>query len=180
MGAIRRRVAAMILLVGIGCVAAIYMHWRHCGHHRHCKLRKPKPYRPPLPYHHRRRRFDLDRWHLERVRRFLHFTKQEFCILVPLLQLEDVYYPYRVTPTLELALAVVCYRLSSPTRLVDCVDVFGHRKAWISTVFNAVTCSLDERFGSILQWQPQLNSYERLKAFGQAVMNDGGQGDGKI
>jgi len=70
---------------------------------------------------------------------------------VPLLQLEDVNYPNRVKPTPELALAVVCYRLSSLTRLVDCVDVFGCSEAWISIVFNAVTCFLDERFGSILQ-----------------------------
>jgi len=77
-------------------------------------------------------------------------------------------------------LAVVCYRLLSPKRLVDCIDVFGHSEAWISIVFNAVTCFLDERFGSILRWHPQLNSYERLKAFGQAVLDDGGQGDGKI
>jgi hypothetical protein len=75
---------------------------------------------------------------------------------------------------------VVCYRLSSPTRLIDCVDVFGRSEAWIFTVFNTVTCFLYKRFGSILQWHPQLNSYERLKAFGQAVLNDGGQGDGKI
>jgi hypothetical protein len=109
MGAIRRRVAAMILLAGIGCAAVIYVHWRHRGyrgyrrHRRHRRHRKPKPYCPPLPYHHRRRRFDLDQWHLERVRRFLRFTKQEFRTLVPLLQLEDVYYPYRVKPTPELA-----------------------------------------------------------------------------
>jgi DDE superfamily endonuclease len=170
----------MILLASIGCAASIYMHWRHCEHHGHRRLRKPKPYCPPLPYHHRRRRFDLDRWHPERVRRFLRFTKQEFRILVPLLQLEDAYYLHRVKPTPELALAVVCYRLSSPTRLIDCVDVFGHSEAWISIVFNVVTCFLDKRVGSILQWHPQLSSYERLKAFGQAVMNDGGQGDGKI
>ena len=68
-----------------------------------------------------------------------------------LLKLEDVYYPYRVKPTLELALAVVCYRLLLPTRLVDCVNVFGYSEAWIFTVFNAVTCFLDKRFGSILQ-----------------------------
>jgi hypothetical protein len=99
---------------------------------------------------------------------------------VPLLQLEDVQYPYRVKPTPELALAVVCYRLSSPTRLLDCVEIFGRSEAWISIVFNTVTCFLDERFASIIQWHPQLNNYDRLKAFGQAIQDDGGQGNGKI
>jgi hypothetical protein len=47
-------------------------------------------------------------------------------------------------------------------------------------VFNAVTVYLDQRFQSILEWHPQLQSYDRLLVFGQAVLPSGGQGDGLI
>jgi hypothetical protein len=99
---------------------------------------------------------------------------------VPLLYLEEVKYPYRIKPTPECALAVVCFQLSSPTHLVDCIDTFGCSEAWISVVFNAVTTFLDIQFSTYLRWHPQLNNYNRLQAFGQAILEDRGQGLGMI
>jgi hypothetical protein len=88
------------------------------------------------------------------------------CTLIPLLRLDEVEYPRRLKPSPECALAVVCFRLSKLTRLADCAQVFGRSEAWISTVFNTVTTYLDSQFQELLQWHPQLNSYERLQAFG--------------
>ena len=164
----------MILLAGVGYAAAVYFDKKN--QKRRWRYRK----RTPIPYQYRRHEFNLDTWPDERIRRYLRFSREEIRTLVPLLHLEDVEYPCRVKPTPECAFSVVCYRLSSPTRLVDCIDAFGRSEAWISIVFNAVTTFLDTRFSALLRWHPQLNNYKRLQAFGQAVLQDGGQGLGLI
>lgn len=168
----RKQLALVILLAGIGYVSAAYF-GRLLS--ERCRTRARRLYRPPLLY--RRGQSKLDQWPDEKVRRLLGFSKEEIRTLVPLLGLEEVGYPWRVKPDPEYALAVVCFRLSSPTRLVDCVDAFGRSQAGISPVCNAVTTFLDNRFSKLLPWHPQLNNYDKLLAFGQAILNDGGQGD---
>ena len=173
-GARRRKLALLILLAGVGYAAAVYFDKKN--QKRRWRYRK----RTPIPYQYRRHEFNLDTWPDERIRRYLWFSREEIQTLVPLLHLDDVEYLCRVKPTPECAFSVVCYRLSSPTRLVDCIDAFGRSEAWISIVFNAVTTFLDTRFSALLRWHPQLNNYKRLQAFGQAVLQDGGQGLGLI
>jgi hypothetical protein len=56
------------------------------------------------------------------------FTLEEFLTLVLLLRLNSVVYPERVKASLELALAVVCYRMAYPKRLLDCCEVFGRSR----------------------------------------------------
>jgi hypothetical protein len=122
----------------------------------------------------------LRRRHPEWVRQFLRFSVDEFSTLLPLLRLDGVEYRARVKPSPECALAVVLYRLSYPWRLADCYELFGRSRAWISQVFNAVTVYLDWQFQSILEWHSQLQNYDCLQAFGQAILANRGQGNGWI
>ena len=143
-GDLCRKLALLILLASVGYTAAVYFNRK--VQRRHWRYRKCTP----MPYHYWRRQFNLDTWPDERIRRLLRFSREEIKTLVPL-HLQDVEYPWRVKPTPECALSVVCFRLSSPIRLVDCIDTFGYSKAWVSTVFNAVTTFLDTRFSMHLR-----------------------------
>jgi hypothetical protein len=58
----------------------------------------------------------------------MQFLLKEFLTLVPLLRLNSVEYPGRVKASPELALAVVCYRMAYPKRLLDCCEVFGQSR----------------------------------------------------
>jgi hypothetical protein len=170
----RRKLKLMLLVMTLCCVTALYIQQAHL------RRRYPYRYRLPLPYRRRIRPFSLRRRHPEWVRQFLRFSVDEFLTLLPLLRLDGVEYRACVKPSPECALAVVLYRLSYPRRLADCCEVFGRSRAWISQVFNAVTVYLDKQFQSILEWHLQLQNYNRLQAFGQAVLACGGQGNGLI
>jgi hypothetical protein len=170
----RRKLKLMLLVTTLCCVTALYMQQARQSR------RYPYRYRILLPYRRRIRLFSVRRQHPEWVRQNMRFSLEEFLTLVPLLRLDGVEYRQRVKPSPETALAVVCYRLSYPRRLSDCCELFGRSRTWISRVFNAVTVYLDQQFQSILEWHPQLQSYDRLQAFGQAVLASGGQGNGLI
>ena len=157
---LRRKLALLILLASVGYVATVYFNGK--VKRRRWRYRKGAP----MLCRYRRCQFNLDTWPDKRIRRLLRFSREEIRNLVLLLHLQDVEYPWRVKPTPECALSVVCFRLSSPTRLVDCIDTFSRSEAWVSTVFNAVTTFLDIRFSTHLRWHLQLNNYTKLQAFG--------------
>ena len=98
-----------------------------------------------------------DDWCLE----FLRFSKQQICELAVLLQIPDHFdNRYQAPPTT--ALAVVCFRLSWPLRLKDCISEFGHERGWLSCVFNGVCTHLYTLFKEKLEWDTEFLTPSRL------------------
>jgi hypothetical protein len=70
-GDLRRKLALLILLAGVGYAAAVYFsrkvqrrRWRYIK-------------RTTMPYRYRRGQFNLDTWADERIRRLLFFSREE-------------------------------------------------------------------------------------------------------
>jgi hypothetical protein len=118
----RRKLKLMLMVITLCCVTALYM--QQAQQRRRYLYR----YRLPLLYRHWIRPFLVRRRHPKWVRQFMRFSLKEFLILVPLLRLNGVEYLERVKPSLELALAVVCYRLLYLQRLLDCCELFGRSR----------------------------------------------------
>jgi len=81
---------------------------------------------------------------------FLRFSKQQICELSVRLEIPEHFEGgYYAPPTTSLA--VVCFRLSWPRRLKDCVFAFGRERGWLSRVFNGVCIHLYERLRAKLE-----------------------------
>lgn len=109
-----------------------------------------------------------------RARFWLRFTVLKVQKLAELLQIDQVEYRERIQVDPTTALAVVCARLSYPSRLSQVSDLFGRSATWLSIVFNDTCIFLSNRFRQRLQWHPQLNQYERLLRFAEPVEGIGG------
>jgi len=100
----RRKLKSMLLVTTLCLVTALYMQQAHQSR------RYPYRYHIPPPYKRRIRPFLVRRWHPKWIRQNMRISLEEFLTLVPLLRLNGVEYRQRVKPSLETALAVVCYR----------------------------------------------------------------------
>lgn len=119
-------------------------------------------YKPPLDYtsHIWSLHDKSNNW----CREFLRFSKEQICELSILLEiLEHFEGRYYAPPTT--ALAVVCFCLSWPRRLKDCVFEFGRERGWLSRVFNGFCTHLYERFPAKLEWDYALLNPVRLQSY---------------
>ena len=116
-------------------------------------------YRPPIPYS-RISRFSfvgLDEvlcYHLVR------FSPEEIRRFLPLLGLETIRFRNRIQATSEEALAVILIKLSYPTRYWNMIDRFGHRRTWLSIVFNDTLIHLFRRYRKKLEWDADRITFE--------------------
>jgi hypothetical protein len=107
-------------------------------------------YRHRLALSYRPGTFKLDDYDNIYSKEHMRFTKTEIRQFLPYLRLDQVAFRNRCTATLEGAICLVLWRLSYPSRYKDTQDLFGHSKAWQSTIFNDTIIHLVERFRTIL------------------------------
>jgi hypothetical protein len=102
---------------------------------------------------------------------FLRFGKAEMMELADVLAIPNTFRNHCRAPATT-ALALVLYRLSWPHRLKDCIELFGHERAWLSIVFTDVVLSLFERFWKIF-WNTNCLTPECLTRYCAAVQANG-------
>jgi hypothetical protein len=117
-------------------------------------------YRPVLSY--RPGTFNLDDYDDIYCKEHMRFTKTEIRQFLPYLRLDQVAFRNRCIATPEVAICLVLWRLSYPSRYKDTQDLFGHSKAWQSTVFNDTIIHLVERFRTMLFWDPKRLTIDKL------------------
>ncbi|KAG0137530.1 hypothetical protein HOY82DRAFT_453322, partial [Tuber indicum] len=88
----------------------------------------------------------------------------QICELLVLLEILESFEGRYHAPATT-ALAVVCFHLSCPRRLKDCVLEFGRERGWLSRVFNGVCTHLYERFRGKLEWDEVLLNPIRLQSY---------------
>lgn len=86
-----------------------------------------------------------------------------------MLRLGDVVFQKRYTPSPDLAVALLATRQAYPERYGRLNQLFGRSPSYLSTIYGDVIRYLVETFRGFLAWNPRLNDYERLLAFGRAV-----------
>ena len=99
----------------------------------------------------------------------MQFTKTEIRQFLPYLQLDLVVFRNCCTATPEVALCLVLWRLSYPSRYKDTQDLFGHSKAWQSTIFNDTILHLVNQFCLMLFWDHEHLTIDKLKEYATAV-----------
>jgi hypothetical protein len=90
--------------------------------------------------------------------------------------IDAITFRFRYQASPELALTVVLWRLSWPSKWARATEVFGRSQAWLSVIFTDTIDHLANRYGAIVEWHPRLRSYRRLRRFAQAVSNAGAEG----
>lgn len=102
------------------------------------------------------------------MREIYRFRKEEMLEVLPHLGLGNVRYRKRYTASPEVALALLCARLSYPERLKTLIHQFGHCTAWLSTVFDDAILHLSRLFSNMLHW-PKCLIYDKALKFAIAI-----------
>lgn len=96
------------------------------------------------------------------------FEKLEIYTLLDYLELENVRYPARIQPSLELALCILLGGLATPLHLHQQQISYSRSASYISITFNCVAQHIEMRFGTLLDWHPSL-TYERLSWYAEQL-----------
>ena len=131
------------------------------------------PYHPPPEYS--SFNWDLDTMDDVWFKKNIRLTKQEIRRLTPLLNIGSIHYRYRYQCPPEVALCIVCYKLSWPNRIFNMTYLFGRSHAWISTVYNDTIAHLSRRYRPMLRWHP-LYTKEKAEHFAEILDKHGGCG----
>lgn len=138
------------------------------------RFRVSRPGRNHPPYS--RVPFDInnktDLWCLE----FLRFTKSQVQEIAVELNLENCILRKRYTATPTTMLALVLYRLSSPTRYKDLCDVFGHGTSWLESIFNDTITFIYENQKELLYWDSTRLTSQQIAVYCDAIKTPGNLG----
>lgn len=129
-------------------------------------------YKVPIPY--TQGNLDWEAANEVFVKEMMRFTKAEMDEILPHLGLESIKYRRRYDASPEVALAVLCMRLSYPERLKTMIHHFGHSRSWISTIFNDVIMHLARRYKKKLHWDSRRLTYDQCLEYAQVIKRAGG------
>jgi nuclease HARBI1 len=142
---------------------------------RERRTQRTQPYRPPLEYN--RIPWTLDELSDNWVKAKLRFSRDEFYVILPLLRLDEIDWARdgnRYKPSQEKVLAVILFRLSWPTRLQEAIETFRISRSQISTIFNVAVTFLSRRFQSILFFDRQRLTMNKMREYATAISAHGG------
>ena len=104
----------------------------------------------------------------------MRFTKNEIDEILPYLGLEIIHYCCQFVASPEIALAVLCMRLSYPERLKTMIRHFGHSRSWLSVVFNDVIMHLARRYKKMLHWDDKRLTFNKCLEYAKVIQTVGG------
>lgn len=131
-------------------------------------------YRPPIAYEKRNWSLADAGWGDTECLEYLRFSQVEITELIRHLGLAEwvddtVKMPGGYSRCAEQGFCMLLYRLASPGRLKDMIQVFGVSRSQISCVVNDLARFLHERFYRKLLWDHQRLSLEQLRRYVQAI-----------
>ena len=131
-------------------------------------------YRAPIAYERKAWSLADMGWGDTECLEYLRFSRVEIAELVRYLGLAEwvdsvVKMPGKYVRCSEQGLCMLLYRLASPGRLKDMIQVFGVSRSQISSVVNDLAGFLYERYHKKLLWDHQRLSLERLRRYVQAI-----------
>ena len=104
------------------------------------------------------------------IREFCRFSKKKMLKVLSHLKLEDIRYRNKQSVIFEIALTILCARLSYSKRFKTLMHHFDHFKNWIFIIFNDVVVHLTRRYKKMLHWFKRL-IYEKTFEYAAIITN---------
>jgi hypothetical protein len=96
------------------------------------------------------------------------FYPEDLRKLINYFEIDTIVWRYRIHPPPELALTLLCARLSYPYRFIDLQNLFGRSETWLKLVFADTLDHMYLRYKKLLHWHPTL-TYERMKHYADVL-----------
>ena len=95
--------------------------------------------------------------------------------ILPYLGLKTIHYCCRFIASPEIALAILCMRLSYLEKLKTMIHYFGYSRSRLSIVFNDVIMYLARRYKKMLHWDDKRLTFNKCLEYTKAIQAMGGE-----